>query len=90
MLFICVEIDKVVVGDWLQDNNLLVNVLYIVEDLISIDWEWFYICEEVCYLVGSFCVDKYWSLVNCVDNVYGDWNFVCICLLLEEYLDVVE
>lgn len=90
MLSIRAEIDKVAAGDWPQDNNPLVNAPHTVEDLISTDWERPYTREEACYPAGSFRVDKYWSPVNRVDNVYGDRNLVCTCPPLEEYLDAAE
>jgi glycine dehydrogenase len=90
MLSIRAEIDKVTAGHWPQDNNPLVNAPHTVEDLISTDWERPYTREEACYPAGSFRVDKYWSPVNRVDNVYGDRNLVCTCPPLEEYLDAAE
>ncbi len=85
MLSIRKEIDKVAAGDWPLDNNPLVNAPHTVEDLISA-WDRPYSREEACYPAGSFRVDKYWSPVNRVDNVYGDRNLVCSCPPLEDYL----
>ena len=87
MLSIRKEIDKVAAGDWPLDNNPLVNAPHTVEDLISA-WDRPYSREEACYPAGSFRVDKYWSPVNRVDNVYGDRNLVCSCPPLENYLEV--
>ena len=32
-----------------------------------------------------FRTDKYWPLVNRVDNAFGDRNLVCTCPPMEEY-----
>ena len=39
---------------------------------------------------GAFRVDKYWSPVNRVDNVYGDRHLICSCPPLESYMDAAE
>jgi glycine dehydrogenase len=43
-----------------------------------------------CYPPGAFRVDKYWSSVNRVDNVYGDRNLVCTCPPMEAYAEAAE
>lgn len=82
MLVICVEIDQVKVGVWLLEDNLLVNVLYIQNELV-VEWVYLYSCEVVVFLVGV--VDKYWLMVKCLDDVYGDCNLFCFCVLISEY-----
>lgn len=89
MLDIRSEIAKVQDGTWPQDNNPLCNAPHTVEDLVS-DWDRPYTRKEGCFPAGSFRVDKYWSPVNRVDNVYGDRNLVCTCPPLEDYLDAAE
>ncbi len=89
MLAIRAEIAKVEAGDWPADNNPLCNAPHTVEDLVS-DWDRPYTREEACFPPGSFRVDKYWSPVNRVDNVYGDRNLVCTCPPLDTYLDAAE
>lgn len=32
-------------------------------------------------------VFKYWLVVNWVDNVYGDCNLFCVCVLLDDYCE---
>ncbi len=84
MLAIRAEIDKVADGTWPVDNNPLCNAPHTVEDLIG-EWDRPYTREEACYPAGSFRVDKYWSPVNRVDNVWGDRNLMCICPPVESY-----
>lgn len=88
-LLICDEIIDIVEGCILYEVLFLCYVFYMVEDLV-VDWSCEYLCEQGCFLVGVFWVDKYWFLVGWVDNVFGDCNLICICLLLESYVEVVE
>ena len=46
--------------------------------------------KKTFYPPGAFRVDKYWSPVNRVDNVYGDRNLVCSCPPLEDYAEAAE
>ena len=89
MLDIRAEIAKVEAGDWPQDNNPLCNAPHTVEDLVS-DWDRPYSRKEGCFPAGSFRVDKYWSPVNRVDNVYGDRHLICTCPPLEDYIEAAE
>ena len=89
MLDIRSEIERVENGEWPQDNNPLCNAPHTVEDLVS-EWDRPYDRKTGCFPAGSFRVDKYWSPVNRVDNVYGDRNLVCTCPPLEDYLDAAE
>ncbi len=89
MLDIRAEIAKVEAGEWPQDNNPLCNAPHTVEDLVS-DWDRPYSRKEGCFPAGSFRVDKYWSPVNRVDNVYGDRHLICTCPPLEDYIEAAE
>ncbi len=89
MLDIRAEIARVEAGDWPQDNNPLCNAPHTVEDLVS-DWDRPYTRKEGCFPAGSFRVDKYWSPVNRVDNVYGDRHLICTCPPLEDYIEAAE
>ncbi|MCM2292976.1 aminomethyl-transferring glycine dehydrogenase [Allorhizobium sp. BGMRC 0089] len=70
-------------------NNPLKNAPHTVEDLVG-DWDRPYSREEACYPPGAFRVDKYWSPVNRVDNVYGDRNLVCTCPPMSDYAEAAE
>jgi glycine dehydrogenase len=89
MLDIRAEIARIEAGDWPQDNNPLCNAPHTVEDLVS-DWDRPYTRKEGCFPAGSFRVDKYWSPVNRVDNVYGDRHLICTCPPLEDYIEAAE
>jgi len=70
-------------------NNPLKNAPHTVEDLVG-QWDRPYSREQACYPPGAFRVDKYWSSVNRVDNVYGDRNLVCTCPPMEAYAEAAE
>ncbi|MCG5475574.1 MAG: aminomethyl-transferring glycine dehydrogenase [Sinorhizobium fredii] len=70
-------------------NNPLKNAPHTVEDLVG-DWNRPYSREQACFPPGAFRVDKYWSPVNRVDNVYGDRNLICTCPPIESYAEAAE
>jgi glycine dehydrogenase len=70
-------------------NNPLKNAPHTVEDLVG-DWDRPYSREQACFPPGAFRVDKYWSPVNRVDNVFGDRNLVCTCPPVESYAEAAE
>ncbi|MNL47865.1 Glycine dehydrogenase [compost metagenome] len=70
-------------------NNPLKNAPHTVEDLVG-DWDRPYSREQACYPPGAFRVDKYWSPVNRVDNVFGDRNLICTCPPVESYAEAAE
>jgi len=72
-----------------RTNNPLKNAPHTVEDLVG-DWDRPYSREQACYPPGAFRVDKYWSPVNRVDNVYGDRNLICTCPPVESYAEAAE
>ncbi|WSH62883.1 hypothetical protein U8Q05_14185 [Rhizobium ruizarguesonis] len=50
------------------------------------DWDRPYSHEQACFPPGAFRVDKYWSPVNRVDNVY----LICTCPPVESYAEAAE
>ncbi|WP_039017728.1 aminomethyl-transferring glycine dehydrogenase [Halocynthiibacter namhaensis] len=68
------------------ENNPLKNAPHTVEDLVG-EWDRPYSREQACFPAGAFRVDKYWSPVNRVDNVYGDRNLICTCPPMEDYAE---
>ncbi|WP_337266761.1 aminomethyl-transferring glycine dehydrogenase [Oryzifoliimicrobium ureilyticus] len=72
-----------------RTNNPLKNAPHTVEDLVG-EWDRPYSREQACYPPGAFRVDKYWSPVNRVDNVYGDRNLICTCPPVETYAEAAE
>ncbi|MGV2128606.1 aminomethyl-transferring glycine dehydrogenase [Agrobacterium vitis] len=72
-----------------KTNNPLKNSPHTVEDLVG-EWDRPYSRDQACYPPGAFRVDKYWSSVNRVDNVYGDRNLVCTCPPMSAYAEAAE
>ncbi|MGV8936846.1 MAG: aminomethyl-transferring glycine dehydrogenase [Allorhizobium sp.] len=72
-----------------RTNNPLKNAPHTVEDLVG-TWDRPYSREQACFPPGAFRVDKYWSPVNRVDNVYGDRNLICTCPPMEDYAEAAE
>jgi glycine dehydrogenase len=89
MLAIAEEAKAIERGEMDAENNPLRNAPHTVEDLVG-DWDRPYTREQACYPPGAFRVDKYWSPVNRVDNVYGDRNLVCSCPPVESYMEAAE
>ncbi|SCZ71208.1 aminomethyl-transferring glycine dehydrogenase [Epibacterium ulvae] len=86
MLSIRAEAQAVIDGKIDADNNPLKNAPHTVRDLVG-DWDRPYTREQACFPPGALGVDKYWSPVNRVDNVYGDRNLVCTCPPMSDYED---
>lgn len=84
---ICIrdEISAVERGEVNDMDNPLKNAPHTAESLISDTWEHDYSREQAAYPVPSLRVNKYWSPVGRVDNVYGDRNLICSCPLISEY-----
>ncbi|MGL3605688.1 aminomethyl-transferring glycine dehydrogenase [Rhizobium sp. G187] len=89
MLAIREEARAIEEGRMDKANNPLKNAPHTVEDLVG-QWDRPYSREQACYPPGAFRVDKYWSSVNRVDNVYGDRNLVCTCPPMEAYAEAAE
>ncbi|MCP8893527.1 aminomethyl-transferring glycine dehydrogenase [Shinella daejeonensis] len=89
MLAIREEARAIEEGRMDRENNPLKNAPHTVEDLVG-EWDRPYSREQACFPPGAFRVDKYWSPVNRVDNVYGDRNLVCSCPPLEDYAEAAE
>lgn len=89
MLAIREEARAIEEGRMDKANNPLKNAPHTVEDLVG-EWTRPYSREQACYPPGAFRVDKYWSSVNRVDNVYGDRNLVCTCPPMEAYAEAAE
>jgi glycine dehydrogenase len=84
MIAIRREIAQVEAGELAITESPLRHAPHTVQDLIG-DWQRKYTREEGCFPPGTARVDKYWSPVSRIDNVYGDRNLVCSCVPLEEY-----
>jgi glycine dehydrogenase len=89
MLAIRQEARDIEEGRMNRTNNPLKNAPHTVEDLVG-DWDRPYSREQACFPPGAFRVDKYWSPVNRVDNIYGDRNIVCTCPPVSAYAEAAE
>lgn len=89
MLGIAAEVEAIVDGKLDAEDNPLKRAPHTVEDLVG-DWNRPYSRESACFPPGAFRVDKYWSSVNRVDNVYGDRHLICSCPPLETYAEAAE
>ena len=89
MLAIREEARDIEEGRMDKENNPLKNAPHTVEDLVG-EWTRPYTREQACFPPGAFRVDKYWSSVIRVDNVYGDRNLICTCPPMSEYAEAAE
>jgi len=78
MLSIREEIRAVESGQIDPDDNPLKNAPHTVQDLAG-EWNHGYSRDRAAYPVKSLRLDKFWSPVGRVDNVYGDRNLICSC-----------
>jgi glycine dehydrogenase len=79
------EISDVEQGRFSITQSPLRYAPHTVHDLAADEWNRPYPRAEGCFPAGTAHVDKYWSPVGRVDNVYGDRNLFCTCVPLEEY-----
>ena len=89
MLSIRREAQDIVDGKSDAENNPLKRAPHTVRDLVG-EWNRPYSRDQACFPPGNLGVDKYWPVVNRVDNAYGDRNLVCTCPPMEDYLDDSE
>ena len=87
MISIRREIAEVESGRFAIAESPLRHAPHTVHDLVVADWGRKYSREEGCFPEGTARVDKYWSPVSRIDNVYGDRNLVCSCVPIEDYAE---
>ncbi|WP_298011963.1 aminomethyl-transferring glycine dehydrogenase [uncultured Aquabacterium sp.] len=85
MIAIREEIRQVEQGQWPQDDNPLKNAPHTAASLLQGEWARPYSRETAAYPVSSLRLQKYWSPVGRVDNVYGDRNLFCSCVPVGDY-----
>ncbi len=61
-----------------------------VLDIADEHWNRKYTRTQGCFPGGQSAMDKYWSPVGRVDNVYGDRNIVCSCPPVEDYAEATD
>jgi glycine dehydrogenase len=82
MIAIREEIREVEQGRWPREDNPLKAAPHTAEALLKADWPHPYSRETAAYPMGGLRLQKYWSPVGRVDNVYGDRNLFCSCVPL--------
>ncbi len=90
MIAIHGEVEAVKAGRWGAADSPLRHAPHTVHDIAEEAWNRPYTRAEGCFPAGSRRVDKYWSPVNRVDNIYGDRHLVCSCPPVESYRDAAE
>ena len=83
MLQIRAEIDQVAAGKYSLEESPLRNAPHTAKHLVG-DWERKYSRELAVFPAKQFR-NKYWPIVNRIDNVYGDRNLVCSCPPIESF-----
>ncbi|MDE8603143.1 aminomethyl-transferring glycine dehydrogenase [Marinomonas sp. RSW2] len=87
MIQIRQEISKVQAGEWLLEDNPLVNAPHTADSLLNIEWAHAYSRKEAAYPLPWIKGRKYWPPVGRIDNVYGDRNLFCECPPIDSYED---
>jgi glycine dehydrogenase len=90
MIAIRREIADVEAGRFKIETSPLRHAPHTVHDIADDNWNRTYPRSEGCFPAGSSRIDKYWSPVGRVDNVYGDRNLVCSCPPLSDYAEAAE
>ncbi len=90
MIAIRREIAEVEAGRFKIENSPLRHAPHTVHDICADDWKRGYSRAEACFPTGVSRVDKYWSPVGRVDNVYGDRHLVCSCPPVADYSEAAE
>ena len=85
MIAIREEIRKIEAGLWPQDSNPLKHAPHTAASLMSADWDRPYSREVGAFPLAILQQMKYWPPVGRVDNVYGDRNLFCSCVVVAEY-----
>ena len=79
MLSIAGECQRVSEGEWLADDNPLVNAPHTCEEATADIWPHSYTRAQAVYPKNWLRNDKYWAPVSRIDNAYGDRNIMCSC-----------
>lgn len=83
MLAIKAEIDEVANGTYSIEASPLRNAPHTAKHLVG-EWDRTYSREIAVFPAKQFR-NKYWPIVNRIDNVYGDRNLVCSCPPIEAF-----
>ena len=87
MIAIRAEIREIEEGRMDPENNPLKNAPHTVDTVCADEWNHPYSREQAAYPLPSLRLDKYWSPVGRIDNVFGDTHLVCSCPPLSVYAE---
>ena len=79
MITIAAEIDRVRKGEWMADDNPLVNAPHTASALTAEEWSHPYSRHDAGFPAGVAPGSKYWPPVGRIDGGYGDRNLICAC-----------
>ena len=85
MISIKSEIDKIRVGEWVAEDNPLVNAPHTAAKVSGDHWNHKYSREEAAFPLASLRQNKYWAPVGRLDHVFGDRNLACSCPSIDDY-----
>ena len=84
------EIRAVEEGTLDREDNPLKNAPHTATMVAGSEWDHAYPRELAAFPLPSLKLQKYWSPVARVDNVYGDKNIMCACIPVDAYKEEAE
>ena len=84
------EIRAVEDGRLDREDNPLKNAPHTATMVTGTEWTHAYPRELAAFPLPSLRLQKYWSPVARVDNVYGDKNVMCACIPIDAYKEEAE
>ena len=84
------EIRAIEDGKLDREDNPLKNAPHTATMVSGSEWTHAYPRELAAFPLPSLKLQKYWSPVARVDNVYGDKNIMCACIPVDAYKEEVE
>ena len=84
------EIRAVEAGELDREDNPLKNAPHTATAVSASEWTHAYPRELAAFPLASLKLQKYWSPVARVDNIYGDKHIMCSCIPVDAYKDAVE
>lgn len=86
LIAIRVEISEIESGKASRDNNVVRNAPHTATMIASDAWDKPYSRERAVFPAAWIRENKFWPAVARIDNAFGDRNFVCSCLPIEDYV----
>jgi len=90
MIQIREEIRAVEEGKLDREDNPLKHAPHTATAVSASEWTHTYPRELAAFPLPSLKLQKYWSPVARVDNVYGDKNIMCACIPIDAYKEEAE